>query len=219
MNRQIIFAAILFICSASLIADVLPEGKKPVRYSFELTNIDSYSGYTYIAFPVNNSNGAPNITAEVLSQGLSISPSCKYSTPQFYAVKNEDFNKALFDSLNSIKESSFRSVKLKEFITSGKFIPSIQIQCEAFADRDAKYYYIHEQFKVESMTGGTVVIKSQKIIYKDGNNNVIDAKDSKSMKDDVVTPKAEVGSYILIIIPVLALVALVSVFVIRKMRK
>lgn len=219
MNRQIIFAAILFIFSASLLADLLPEGKKPVRYSFELTNLNSYNGYTFIAFPVNNSNGAPNITANILTQDLSVSPSCKYSTPQIYAVKNEDFNKVLFDSLNTIKESSLRSVKLKEFISSGKFIPSLQIQCEAFAERDAKYYYMHEQFKVESMSADTMIIKSQKMIYKDGNNNVIDAKDSKSMKDDVVTPKAEVGSYIIIIIPVLALVALVSVFVIRKMRK
>ena len=48
----------------------------------------------------------------------------------------------------------------------------------------------------------------------------IDAKDSKSgVRDDIVSPTEKYSSYLLILIPVLALIAIVSIVLIRKMKK
>ena len=63
-------------------------------------------------------------------------------------------------------------------------------------------------------------VRSVKTIYKDKNNNIIDAKDSKSnIKDDIVSPAEKYSPYLFIIIPVLALIAVVSILLIRKMKK
>lgn len=220
MIKAIIFTSLLFIFSASLLADLLPEGKKRIDYSFELTNINSYPDYTFIAYPFNNSNGAPDIIALIIKDGSNINPSCKYGSPKILAVKTADFDKELFDSINSINESNIRNIKLEKFFSSEKFISSKNVQCEAYANRDAKYYYINEQYSIENISSELLAIKSKKIIYKDKNKNIIDAEDSKSFsKDDVVSPASEVSSYLIIIIPILALIALITVLVIRKMKK
>lgn len=225
MKKYLLFSALILIFSinvitVSIFSDLLPEGKKRIQYSFELTNTDSYPGYTFIAYPVNNSNGAPYITANILSQNKPIELACKFGVPVIYAVKNEDFNKAEFDSICLIDESSPRSEKLKKFIQNGMFIPSLKIICDSYANRDAKYNFVNEQFGIESINNDTMIIKSQKTLYKDNNNNIIDAKDSKSgFRDDVVSPQEQVGSYLIIIIPILALFAIITVLVLRKMKK
>ncbi len=225
MKRYVFFPVFILIFSAGIFStkifsDLLPEGKKRIQYSFELTNIDSYPGYTFIAYPVNNSNGAPYITANILSQNKPVQLACKFGVPVIYAVKNEDFNKAEFDSVCMIDESSPRSEKLNEFIQNGKFIPSLKIICDSYANRDAKYNFVNEQFGIESINNDTMIIKSQKTLYKDNNNNTIDAKDSKSgFRDDVVSPQEQVGSYLIIVIPILALIAIITVLVLRKMKK
>ncbi|HMQ79126.1 MAG TPA: hypothetical protein PKD94_06125, partial [Ignavibacteria bacterium] len=74
--------------------------------------------------------------------------------------------------------------------------------------------------RIESIDTDTVIIKSTKTLYKDSQKNIIDAKDSRSgVKDDIVSPSEKYSSYLLILIPVLALIAIVSIVLIRKMKK
>lgn len=220
MKKYYFISIFVLFFSLNIFSDLLPEGKKRIHYSFEVTNLDSYPDYTFLAFPVNNSNGAPYITADILKQSKAVSLACKFGVPVIYAVKNEDFNKAEFDSLCMIDESSRRSDEITKFIRNGKFIPSIKIYCDSYAERDAKYSYVNEQFSVENITADTMMIKSQKTLYKDNNNNIIDAKDSKSgFRDDVVSPQEQVGSYLIFIIPALALIAIITVLVLRRMKK
>ncbi len=220
MNNLIITILFLFVFGSFVKADLLPDGKKKISYSFEVTNIDSFPGYTFVAYPVNNSNGVPMIYAGVLSPGKSIDLSCKFGVPVIYSVKNEDFNAVKFDSLNQIDDDNSRNAQLRNFIENGKFIPSSKIICSSFADRDAKYYYVQELFRVESIDSDTMIIRSTKTLYKDTQKNIIDAKDSKSgVKDDIVSPTEKYSSYLLILIPVLALIAIVSIVLIRKMKK
>lgn len=220
MNNLIIAILLLFVLGSAVKADLLPEGKKKISYSFEVTNLDSFPGYTFIAYPVNNSNGVPMIFGSILSSGKSIGLSCKFGVPVIYAVKNEDFDAARFDSLNLISDDKAREDQLKSFVNSGKFIPSLKVVCSSFADRDAKYQYVQEMFRIESIDTDTVIIKSAKTLYKDSQKNIIDAKDSRSgVKDDIVSPSEKYSSYLLILIPVLALIAIVSIVLIRKMKK
>lgn len=220
MNNLIIAILALFIFSSAVNADLLPEGKKRISYSFEVTNLDSFPGYTFVAYPINTSNGVPMIFAIVLKSSKNIELPCKFGSPVIYAVKNEDFNSVKFDSLNQISDNNIRSAQLNEFMINGKFIPSLKINCSSFADGDAKYYYVQELFRVESIDTDTMIIRSTKTLYKDTQKNIIDAKDSKSgVRDDIVSPAEKYSSYLLILIPVLALIAIVSIVLIRKMKK
>lgn len=220
MNNIIIAILVLFIFSSAVNADLLPEGKKRISYSFEVTNLDSFPGYTFVAYPINTSNGVPMIFAIVLKSSKNIELPCKFGSPVIYAVKNEDFKGVKFDSLNQISDNNIRSAQLNEFMINGKFIPSLKINCSSFADRDAKYYYVQELFRVESIDTDTMIIRSTKTLYKDTQKNIIDAKDSKSgVRDDIVSPAEKYSSYLLILIPVLALIAIVSIVLIRKMKK
>ena len=220
MNNLIITILLLFVFGSAVKADLLPDGKKKISYSFELTNIDSFPGYTFVAFPINNSNGIPMIFASVLNSGKNMDLSCKFGAPVMHAIKNEDFDGIKFDSLNQISDNNTRSAQLNEFMKKSKFIPSLKVICSSFADRDAKYYYVQELFRVESIETDTMIIRSTKTLYKDTQKNIIDAKDSKSgVKDDIVSPSEKYSSYLLILIPVLALIAIVSIVLIRKMKK
>lgn len=220
MNNIIIAILLLFVLGSAVKADLLPDGKKKITNSFEVTNIDSFPGYTFVAFPINISNGVPMIYAGVLNSGKSMELTCKFGVPVIYAIKNEDFNSVKFDSLNQINDNNTRSAQLTEFVNKGKFIPSLKITCSSYADKEAKYYYVQELFRVESIETDTMIIRSTKTLYKDTQKNIIDAKDSKGViKDDIVSPSEKYGSYLLIIIPVLALIAIVSIVLIRKMKK
>lgn len=221
MSRLKLTIILLFVFASFIKADVIQEGKKKIYYSFEILNIDSYTDYTFIAYPVNFSNGVPNIHAVKLTHGEDLSISCKFGSPVIYAVKNTDFNIQYFDSLNKITDDIQRNGKLKTLITGNKiYIPSLNVSCSNFADRDAKYYYVQEQFSIESIKPDTMIINSVKTIYQDQNKNIIDAKDSKMRsREDLVSPSSNKSGYLLIIIPVLALVSFVTIILIRKMKK
>jgi hypothetical protein len=220
MNNLIITILLLFVLGFDVKADLLPDGKKKISYSFEVSNIDSFPGFTFVAFPINNSNGIPMIYAGVLNSGKSTELTCKFGAPVIYAIKKENFDGTKFDSLNQISDNNSRSAQLSEFMKKGKFIPSSKITCSSYADRDAKYYYVQELFRVESIGTDSMIIRSTKTLYKDTQKNIIDAKDSKGgIKDDIVSPTEKYSSYLLIIIPVLALIAIVSIVLIRKMKK
>ncbi|MBN8584809.1 MAG: hypothetical protein J0M37_06895 [Ignavibacteria bacterium] len=220
MNNLIIAILALFIFSSAVNADLLPEGKKKIQYSFSVTNTDSFPGYTFIAFPINSSNGRPMIFASVINKDINISLSCRFGVPVLYAVKTVDFDQRKFDSLNLLDNDDIRAKELESFILSSKFIPSIKIVCSSYADKDAGYYYVEELFRIEKIDTDTMNVRSVKTIYKDKNNNIIDAKDSKSnIKDDIVSPAEKYSPYLFIIIPVLALIAVVSILLIRKMKK
>lgn len=220
MNNSIITIFLLFVLCSAVKADLLPDGKKKISYSFEVTNLDSFPGYTFVAFPINSYNGIPMIYGGVLNSGKNTELSCRVGAPVIYAIRNEDFDSGKFDSLNLISDNNTRSIQLNEFMKKGKFIPSLKVTCSSFADRDAKYYYVQELFRIESIESDTMIIRSTRTLYKDSQKNIIDAKDSKSgINDDIVSPSEKYSSYLLIIIPVLALIAIVSIVLIRKMKK
>ncbi len=220
MNSFKLMIILLFVYSSIIKADLLPEGKKKISYGFTVTNIDSFPGYTFIAFPVNQSNGVPYITANILKSNKALHLACRFGAPVIYAVKNENFNKTFLDSLNNFKDDKEREIQLKNLLSDKKFIPSIKIICNSYVDRDEKYDVIQENFRIESIVSDTMLIKSEKLLYKDRNNNILDAKDSHmKAKDDLVSPSQKYSSYLLIIIPVLALVSIVTIILIRKMKK
>jgi hypothetical protein len=220
MNIFKIMIFLLFVFSSLIKADLLPDGKKKISYGFTVTNIDSFPGYTFIAYPVNQYNGVPDLTANILNSDKVLELACRFGVPVIYAVRKENFNSSILDSINSISDDKEKDLQLKKFFEDKNFIPSIKVTCNSFVDRDEKYDVIQENFRIESIEADTMIIKSQKLLYKDRNNNIIDAKDSRmKAKDDLVSPTQKYSNYLLIIIPVLALVSIVTIILIRKMKK
>jgi hypothetical protein len=220
MNIFRIMIFLLFISGSLIKADLLPEGKKKISYGFTVTNTDSFPGYTFIAYPVNQSNGVPYLTANILNPDKALHLACRFGAPVIYAVRKENFNYSILDSINNISDDKERDLQLKKYFENKNFIPSVKVICNSFVDRDEKYDVIQENFRIESIEADTMIIKSQKLLYKDRNNNIIDAKDSRmKAKDDLVSPTQKYSNYLLIIIPVLALVSIVTIILIRKMKK
>lgn len=218
MNRLLIFLVILFIVEINVKADLIPEGKKRIYNTFEISNIDSFPDYTFIAFPVNISKGAPDTYALIMEQSKGIKPNLSFVRPQIYAIKKEDFDSVTFNSIKQIKENNERNAQFESFINNGNFVFLRQMYTESSTDKKVKYYYVQDIYGIEKNANDSLVLKFQKVIYKDEQNKVVSAKDSKMSKnDDALADSQKYLSYF-IIIPVLALISMVTVILIRKMK-
>ena len=222
MKKILLLFIILLAGYGSASADLLPDGKKKVNYNFRIENIDSYPDYSIIIYPVNTSNGVPVLRSYYVKDSSWIDIFCKFGSPALYIIKNSDLNRAALDSINLIGDNNTRANALTDFFNSNKSLMtrSASINCTSYVERDAKYDVIQDELNIEKASGDSLVIKKSKTFYKDKNGNILDAKDSKSgVKDDVVTPAANYTGYLLVILPVLALILIVSVILIRKMKK
>ncbi len=222
MNRIVLSLIVLLAGYGTASADVLPDGKKKVSYNFRIENIDSYPDYSFLVYPVNVSNGIPVLHSYFVKDSSWIDIFCKFGSPALYIIRKSDLNKSALDSINSIEDNNTRANALREFFDSNKSLMtrSASINCISYVERDAKYDVIQDELKIEKASGDSLAINTSKTFYKDKYGNILEAKDSKSgVRDDVVTPAASYTGYLLIILPILALVLIVSIILIRKMKK
>ncbi|MBL8015735.1 MAG: hypothetical protein JNK43_00570 [Ignavibacteria bacterium] len=222
MNKIFLLFLILLAGFGSAHADLLPEGKKKVSYNFRIENINSYPDYSFLVYPENVSNGIPFLHSFFVKDSAWIDIFCKYGTPALYIIRNSDLNKAILDSINLIEDNKTRANALREFFDSNTSLMtrSASINCTSYVERDAKYDVIQDELKIEKASGDSLVIRNSKTIYRDKHGNILEAKDSKSgVRDDVVTPASNYTGYLLVILPVLALILIVSIVLIRKMKK
>lgn len=222
MNKIFLLFLVLLAGYGFAYADLLPEGKKKVSYNFRIENINSYPDYSFLVYPVNVSNGIPVLHSFFVKDSSWIDIFCKFGSPALYIIKNSDLKRAVLDSINLIEDNNTRSNALWEFFDSNKSLMtrSASINCTSYVERDARYDVIQDELMIEKASGDSLVIKNSKTFYKDRHGNILEAKDSKSgVRDDVVTPASTYTGYLLIILPVLALILIVSVILIRKMKK
>jgi hypothetical protein len=219
--KQIIFL-IALVSFGSIFADVLPDGKKKISFNFEVTNTDSYSEYVFLAYPVNTSGGRPMIEY-VAIKNLPVHIECRFGTPVIYAIKRE-----LFDaedlSTDGITNETEKDKKLAAYFNENKnLIRSVKVNCNNYVDKDEKYSSILRQYKITGIAADTMVINTEKILYKDNSGNVIEEKAPGEKgdieKSDVVTPSKNSMSLLYLALPVVALIAIISVVLIRKMKK
>jgi hypothetical protein len=97
------------------------------------------------------------------------------------------------------------------------------VNCNNYVDKDEKYSSVLRQYKIASIAADTMVINTEKILYKDNNGNVIEEKGPGEKgdieKSDVVTPSKNSMSLLYLALPVIAFVAIISVVLIRRMKK
>lgn len=215
---KILLVLILAISCISSFSDVLPEGKKKVSFSFEVTNIDAHTDYIFIAYPVNTSGGKPELESVILKNSTPVRMECRFGVPTLYAIKKDKFNSADID-VTGITSDSERDKKLSDYFkTNTDLIHSARVSCNNYVDKDEKYSAMLRQYKVESITADTMMMGIEKVLYKDKDGNVIEEK-APGEKGDVVDPKRSAGSMLYYAIPILAVVAIATIVIVRKMKK
>jgi hypothetical protein len=199
-------------------SDVLPEGKKKVSFSFEVTNIDAHPNYIFIAYPVNTSGGKPELESVILQNSTPVRMECRFGVPTLYAIKKDKFNAADID-VTGITSDSERDKKLSDYFkTNTDLIHSAKVSCNNYVDKDEKYSAMLRQYKVESITADTMMMGIEKVKYKDSDGNVIEEK-APGEKSDVVDPVGSSASMLYYAIPILAVVAIATIVIIRRMKK
>lgn len=215
---KLIIFLIAALAFGSLSADVLPDGKKKISFSFEVANIDSYPDYVFLAYPVNISGGRPMFEYVALKNSTAVGMECRFGTPVIYAIKRELFNGEDLSTAGLTTEEE-KDKKLAAYFKENKnLIHSINVSCNNYVDKGEKYSSMTRQYKISRVTSDTMIINTEKVLYKDGSGNVIDEK-VPGEKGDVVTPTKNSLSLFYLALPVIALIAIISVVLIRKMKK
>ncbi|MBZ0202559.1 MAG: hypothetical protein K8I03_06040 [Ignavibacteria bacterium] len=219
MKYLMLFFAILSSFQSSR-SDLLPEGKKKISFSFVITNIGDYPEYVFLAYPVNQSRGRPMIEFTKLEHGKATGLACRYGNPVIYAIKKDLFNPADLD-ISGIEDEKSQLKKLDSFFTgNNNLIPSLKITCSSLADRDAKYHYVQDEYQIQSIKTDTMIIDRGETIYKDRSGNKINSEESPLKPEgDLLPPTKKYTGYLYFALPVLAIIAVVSLVVIKKMKK
>ena len=211
-----VLTAVIF--SLSLLADVLPEGKKKVTYQVEIVNTGDFSDYIFLAYPVNVSGGKPMLEAVKVESGKPFYLQCRFGVPVIYAISKNKFNPEDINT-DGIQNEDEKDKKLKDYFeTNTSLIPSIKVNCTNYVDKDAKYSQILRKYKIAEIKSDTMIINTDKVQYLDKSGNVLEEK-SPGEKGDVVDPVSSSINILFYAIPVLALVAIITIVLIRRSRK
>lgn len=201
----------LFSAFSFVYTDEIPEDKKKISYSFEITNTDAFQDYVILAYPVNISSGVPMITYYEMKQGRPLDLPCKFGPePRIYAIKKELYNPEYF----KVNDDDFGKKLDSLFALNRDLIPSSGISCTGYADKNARYDGIKDQLKIESVKPDTMIISLEKTLFIDRKGKVIDES-----KGEINKPENEKSKYLYYSIPFISLVFIVTLVVIRKMKK
>jgi len=213
MKTAVKLLFMLFFVFGICIADEIQEDKKKISFSFEVINIDSFPDYVFLAYPVNTSGGTPHIECIQLIQDKPVNLPCKFGpAPNLYAIKKELFNPDNF----KITQENTSKVLDSLFANNKNLVTSVKISCIGYADKNAPYSGLKDQYKIESITADTMIINLEKTIKTDKNGKIIDESKGNLMIDPNETGPAK---YVYFSLPLLSLVLIVTILMVRKMKK
>jgi len=216
MKSLIFKLAILLAYSGIIFSDEVIEGTKNISYNIEFTDIDSYPGYIFIAFPVNNSRGVPQIQAVKLEQNNTLHLVCRYGGPVIYAIKKDllipdDIKFGVVYTGDELKKIDSFFTKNKNIVSSGK------VYCLSQVDKSEPYASITDYYSIESVSSDTLKLKRDKIIRKDEDGKVIDELKGDIKRDLLnCSKKSSSINYVYYSLPLLALIAFVVFIIVRK---
>ncbi len=212
MKKLIFLTFILSLFLVSLVsADMAVPGKKFVRYTFEIENMEDYSDYVFLmsaAFMVNG---------EVINLGED-PHFYKYSQPYIYAVKKDDFSKYDFETL---KEDQ----RLDEYMDNNPdFIKSnLQLKNYGYTSTFNPLNEAKDILRIEHLDEDSFLLVKDRIIYTytDG------MSETKSYSYGDVNPSRDVYlpswtlSALFLVAVFISLVALIAIIVliVRKVRR
>ena len=207
------FLITFFIICGITQSDILPEGKKKISFYFEVSGIDKFPDYVFLAYPVNKSGGVPQNECIVLENSKAVYLSCKYNSPAIFAIKKDIFNP---EDIKSDENNRIENPKLDSFFANNKNLAGTkEIGCETFADVNAKYNSITDYYKIESIEKDALIIKKDKSVKKD--------KDGKDIKDEGSLYKDSENNnytgYLYYSLPLISMIAFITFVYVRKRNK
>ncbi len=159
---------ILLVCSSSVSADIVPLGYKYVSYCFEISNIDDFPDYTFIASPV-----FVNSEYKVIKKNECVG-FYKLCSPRVYAIKNSNFYRLQQDMQMRRTRSNMSEYEkyMKSFLQSSNATPSnIKIYSQDQVFFLSPLDKIVEVFRIKNLTDSKLELIKSKVIYTytDGN--------------------------------------------------
>ena len=212
MKRKVIFSfiAIVFLLSLPSVAfaDIIEPGMKEVKYYYEISNIDNYSEYVFLA------HGTPSTSIEIVNS--SEFSFYKYSTVSIYALKKSDFNENEFKNMGDEELENFFKNDPRVIRSNIELYGSYK---NVFiADPLDKALVVLE---IKSIKENKLEIEKSKVVYA----YVDGSKEEEKFKDQNITPEPSkngvsfwIGQLFYIIIPVLAIIAIGLIIIARRYR-
>jgi len=187
MKRILIILSILFfVCLPASFADVIEPGTRNIDFYYQISNIDNYPQYVFLA------HGNPSPQVEILNS--SEFSFYKLSTVSIYAIKKTEFN------MNDIQLQNF-------FINNSKLITS-NIKLEGSygnVGMDSSLEKVLIELQIISINNTEMNIKKSRVIYiyADG------SKQENNIENQNVLPEpSKQNSLWYFLIPVLAMVVI-----------
>jgi len=207
---------LLFVIAGTSYSDILPAGKKKISYFFDISGIDKFQDYVFLAYPVNQSDGNPLNKCVILENSKPVFLSCKYNSPAIYAIKKDLFNSE--DIVSGNNHWGTKNEKLDSFFTNINFVKTKVIGCYTFVDKDAEFDRVTVYYSVNSVDTDSLRIKKEKTIRALDNDRVID----EIIEESSIINGSENGNtagYIYFSLPFLSLIAIMTYIAVQKMNK
>lgn len=201
---SIIFLLILVSTTSVAFADVIEPGMKEIKYYYEVSNIDNYPDYVFLA------HGNPSPIVEIVNS--SEFSFYKFSTVSIYAIKKSDFNE---NELKNMDEE-----ELENFFKNDPRVIRSDIELQGsyknviIADPLDKALVVLE---VKSIKENKLEIKKSKVVYE----YVDGTKEEEKFIDQNTTPEPSKNSVwsdqvFYIIIPILAIIVIGVILIARR---
>ncbi|HLC52423.1 MAG TPA: hypothetical protein VJI98_04225 [Candidatus Nanoarchaeia archaeon] len=210
-NKLIILLSLILLVAPALVsADIIPVGYKGVSYCFEISNIEDYQDYTFIAYFQEPMGGHKVISKEDCVSFY------KFSNPIIYAIKNSDFNEA--DIGTEYEDEKLYFSSNPNLLSSNFEINSIS----TIPENDPKNKIV-DVLEITSLSENNFVLTKSKVVYTytDGTTEEITYTNQNTRPEasrQPILPRWFAKLWY-IIIPLIAVLAFVAILLIRKFRK
>jgi hypothetical protein len=206
ISLLIIIVLILAFNISSAYADVIEPGKKEIKLSYQISNINNFPMYVFLL------HGSPSPPYEILN--ASEFSFYKLSTASIYAVKRSTFNK---DVLNQNNQSAVDNY----FNNNSNVIPS-NLELEGSygtVDTNNQLNGALIVLEIVSINDTSLEIKKSKIIFSfiDGTTQEKTFKSDNSTPVPTKTKEIATIDYLwYLVLPLMAAIAIIGIFLYRR---
>lgn len=234
----ILLSLITLIIPAIASADVISIGEKRIGHCIKIENINAYSDYTFIAnFNLGESNYA-YIPINANSKNQCVGFPYYSDLRKIYAIKTSDFNRANLEINENdgeiVKERWVGEGVNREWLEAPSYKPFVALLTTSpYYNLGIKHIItvsendpregIADILKITTLSDNNLIITKSKVIYTytDGTS------EEKVYQNQDIRPEPSrkpvmpwwIGKFWYIILPIIALLAIITIIIIRKVRK
>jgi len=213
IKLMLLFAVIcsfVFLNANTVLADLIVPGTKSIDFCYTISNINDYPNYVFLL------HGIPSPSYEIIDSGQCFS-FYKLSMTSLYAIQKTNFNE------QELKGGNYTDIR-NYFENDPRVIHSnIQLNSYGAVPENDPLNKVVTVLKIVSLNENNLVIQKSKIIYTytDGTS------EEKTFQSQDVVPEPSRKAILpwwftelwYIVLPVIALIAIISILLLRRSRK